>query len=500
MKTVMNRRDTRPDRRPDQRVAVATVYVVAVFINIIDATVVNVALPTIAGAFRVPVGQTATVNIGFLVAVAVTIPVAGWLGDRYGPREVFVSAVGLFTAASAACGFAESLSQLVAFRVAQGLAGGVMMPVGMAMMYHTFPPAERIRISRIINVPIAFAPAAGPVLGGFLVDHAMWRWIFWINVPIGVLAVTITLLTVRPLARAESSRLDIAGFVLTGGGFACLMWALSEGAARGWLSGGIAIPGMVGILMVAAAVAVELRVSAPMLQLRLFTLRLFRTANMITVCSSASFIAALFVFPLMLQSAFGRSPLQAGLLTFPEAAGVLIGTQIAGRIYPRVGPRRLLAAGQLTVTGVLVLLAFTMTAQTTAAVPVTLMVTLGIGQAFSFLPIQAAGFDTVPPRRTGQASALYSATRQAGSAIGVAVAATVITTVSAGASPTTAVSPFRWALLGSAAWSLLGCLLAVLAIHDADAAPSRGLRVATTRHPADVADHSDEPQGTGAAR
>ena len=465
----------RPNRGHGQQVAVATVYVVAVFINLIDATVVNVALPTIAGAFAVPVGQTATVNLGFLVALAVTVPAAGWLGDRFGTREVFVIAVGLFTAASAACGFAGSLGQLVAFRVAQGLAGGLMMPVGMAMMYHTFLPAERIRVSRIINVPIAFAPAAGPLLGGFLVEHAGWRWIFWINLPIGVVAVTMTLLTVHSLTRPEPTRPDIAGFALFGGGFASLMYALSEGASQGWLTGGIAIPGLAGIALLVAAVAVELRVTTPMLQLRLFAVRLFRSANLITVCSSASFIAALFVFPLMMQSALGSSPMEAGLLTFPEAAGVLVGTQIVGRMYARVGPRRLLAAGQLAVTMVLVLLALVTTRQTPPIVPVALMIALGIGQAFSFLPIQAGGFDTVPPRRTGEASALYSATRQAGSALGVAVAATVITAVGADAASTTAEWPFRWALLACAAWSLVGCVIAALAIDDADAAPSRGL-------------------------
>ncbi len=460
---------------PGQTVAVPTVYVLAVFLNLIDATVVNVALPTIAAAFEVPTAQTASVNIGYLVAVAVTIPMTGWLGDRFGPREVFVTAVALFTAASVGCGFAESLGQLVAFRVAQGLAGGVMMPVGMAMMYHTFPPAGRIRISRIINIPIAFGPAAGPVLGGFLVEHAGWRWIFWINLPVGAVAVTMTLLLVRSLARAEPTRPDVAGFAFAGAGFASLMYALSEGAGRGWLTAGIAIPGVVGVGLLAAAVAVELRVTAPMLQLRLFALRLFRSANLITVCSSASFIAALFVFPLMVQTAFGRSPLEAGLLTFPEAAGVLIGTQVAGRIYAGLGPRRLLAGGQLAVTVVLVLLAFVVTAQTAAIVPVALMVALGIGQAFSFLPIQAAGFDTVPRRLIGEASALYSVTRQAGSALGVAVAATVITTVAGGATSSTAAVPFRWALLGCAVWSLLGCLIATCAIDDADAAPSRGL-------------------------
>lgn len=142
------------------------------------------------------------------------------------------------------------------------------------------------------------------------------------------------------------------------------MYAMSEGASQGWLTGGIAIPGLAGIALLVAAVAVELRVTTPMLQLRLFAVRLLRSANLITVCSSASFIAALFVFPLMLQSALGRSPMEAGLLTFPEAAGVLVGTQIVGRMYARVGPRRLLAAGQLAVTMVLVLLALVTTRQT----------------------------------------------------------------------------------------------------------------------------------------
>jgi MFS family permease len=163
--------------RISPQAAVATVFVAAMFITIIDATVVNVALPTIAADLGVPVELTATVNIGFLVAVAVAIPVAGWLGDRWGAREVFLAAVALFTVASAACGFAATVQQLVIFRIVQGLGGGLMTPVGMAMLYRTFPPSERIRLSRIINIPIALAPAIGPVLGGFLVQRASWRWI-----------------------------------------------------------------------------------------------------------------------------------------------------------------------------------------------------------------------------------------------------------------------------------------------------------------------------------
>ena len=180
--------------RISPQAAVATVFVAAMFITIIDATVVNVALPTIAADLGVPVELTATVNIGFLVAVAVAIPVAGWLGDRLGAREVFLAAVTLFTLASAACGLAATVQQLVIFRIVQGLGGGLMTPLGMAMLYRTFPPSERVRLSRIINIPIALAPAIGPVLGGFVVQRASWRWIFWINLPIGILAVIFTVL------------------------------------------------------------------------------------------------------------------------------------------------------------------------------------------------------------------------------------------------------------------------------------------------------------------
>lgn len=463
-----------------QKVAVATVFVAAMFINIIDATVVNVALPTIARTFGVPVDQTATINIGFLVAVAVAIPVAGWLGDRLGARGVFVVAVGLFTLASVACGLARSVSELVIFRVAQGAAGGLMTPVGMAMLYRTFPPAERVSLGRIINIPIAVAPTIGPLLGGLLTEHAGWRWIFFVNLPVGVAAVTFTLLAVRPLARTTSNRLDVAGFLLAGGGFASLMYAIAQGPERGWGSPVILVAGAVGVVLLVALVLVELRQSRPMLQVRLFGLRLFRSANLITLASSAGFLGALFIYPLMLQVAFGRSPFEAGLLTFPEAIGIMVGTQIAARLYRRAGPRGLIGSGQALVTVMLACLALLLQPTTPPFLPMLLMFVLGIGQAHTFMPAQAAAFDTVPRVRTGEATALYNATRQAGAAIGVAMAATVIAAVTAaqtagGAAVTDAIAPFRWALLAAACCTMLGSLIAWFTIDNADAAPSRGL-------------------------
>ncbi|WP_029136619.1 DHA2 family efflux MFS transporter permease subunit [Nakamurella lactea] len=456
-----------------QKIAVATVFVAAMFINIIDATVVNVALPTIALDFGVPVDQTATINIGFLVAVAVAIPVAGWLGDRFGPRGVFIGALAAFTVASGACGLAGSVEQLVLFRVLQGLGGGLMTPVGLAMLFRTFPANERVRLSRITTVPIAFAPALGPVLGGFLVEHVNWRWIFGINIPIGALALIFTLIWVRPLAPAPRTRLDIAGFLLAGIGFAALMFAVSEGPSRGWGSPLILVCGLVGLGLLVLLVMVELRLTAPMLHLRLYALRLFRSANLVTMASSAGFLGALFAYPLMLQTSFGYGAMEAGLLTFPEAFGIMIGTQLVGRRYGRVGPRRLIAGGQTLVCLLLLTMAAISGQRVPPVVLVLVMLVLGIGQSHTFVPTQAAAFDTVPRDKIGAGTSLYNATRQAGSAIGVAIAATVIAAIGVGLAPDADPTPFRWALVACAACNALGVFFA-LTIDDNDAAPSRG--------------------------
>jgi EmrB/QacA subfamily drug resistance transporter len=348
----------------------------------------------------------------------------------------------------------------------------------MAMLYRSFPPNERVRLSRIINVPIALAPAIGPVLGGLLVQTAGWRWIFGINVPIGIIAVAFTIVAVPKMARRTSSRLDLPGFLLAAVGFASLMFAVSEGASRGWTSPSIWIPGVLGVILLALLVFVEGRVAAPMLRLKLFGLRLFRSANLVTFTSAAGFLGGLFVYPLMLQTAFGFSPLTAGLMTFPEAIGIMVGTQVAARLYRRVGPRRLIAAGQALVAAVLLCLAFVLSSTVPPAVPIALMLCLGFGQAHTFMPTQAAAFDTVAPEHTGAATALYNATRQAGSAVGVAIAATVIATVGLGAAPSgeaASLWPFRWALVGCAMFSVAGSLIAAFSIHDADASPSRGM-------------------------
>src|ERR1035438_1779476 len=183
--------------RISQKVAVSVVFVAAMFMSIMDVTIVNVALPTIGRDFSVSPTSIDTISIAYLVSLAVFIPASGWLGDRFGGKRVLMAAIILFTVASALCGTASSLSELVAYRVLQGAGGGMLAPVGMAMLFRAFPPQERIRAASLLTVPTTLAPALGPVLGGILVTELSWRWVFYVNVPIGLVGVVFGSIFVR---------------------------------------------------------------------------------------------------------------------------------------------------------------------------------------------------------------------------------------------------------------------------------------------------------------
>jgi EmrB/QacA subfamily drug resistance transporter len=459
------------------KVTVSVVFVAAMFMNILDTTIVNTAIPTIGRQFDASVSSTGAVASAYLVSLAVVIPASGWLGDRFGTRRIFLIALALFTLASGLCGIAGSLGQLIGFRVLQGIGGGMMTPVGMAMLFRVFPQDERVRASRILVVPTALAPALGPVLGGIFVDHLSWHWAFFVNVPIGLAALLFGARFLPESEKAEGGRFDALGFVLAGGGLGGLMYAVSEGPSRGWGTVGIVAPGVIGIAMLLALVAHELRTPAPLLHLRLLRDRIFSASILIMIPATAGFLGFLYAFPLMQQEGLGRSAMTSGLLTFPEAIGVMAGSQIVSRLYPVVGPRRLMATGAFVVA---VLAAFLSTtdAGTPDALIVVVMFFLGLAMSSVFIPQQSAAFANISPRETGQASGLFNALRQTGAAVGVATLATVISIVGpfetgASGTPTANLTAYHAAFLASAALLLLGALLA-LRVRDADAASTMG--------------------------
>lgn len=450
--------------------AVAAVFVAAAFMNILDSTIVNVALPTIARDFHVSVSSTDSVIIGYLVSLAVWIPASGWVGDRLGTKRTFLAALVLFTVASALCGLATGLGQLVAFRVLQGVGGGMLNPVGTAMLFRAFPPERRARAAQVLVVPTVVAPAVGPVLGGLLVDQLSWRWAFYINLPIGLAALLFGLVFLHEHREPTAGRFDLVGFVLAGAGLALVLYTLSVAPALGWGSVPVVAAGVGGLLALALFVWVEPRQAAPLLDLRLFANRLFRATNGASLCASAAFVGMLFAVPLFLQDLVGTSALTSGLTTFPEAIGVLMSSQVVGRLYPRVGPRRLMAAGLFWVA--MAMASFSLVRLDADLWLIRLgMWCIGVGMACVFLPVQAAAFATISSRDTGRASALFNAQNRVGAALGVAVLASVLG-VQAGGAPSDLSGPlaaFQRAFLVAAGMALAGSLLS-LTVSDRDAA------------------------------
>jgi EmrB/QacA subfamily drug resistance transporter len=454
-----------PVRTVNQKVIVSAVFVAAMFMNIMDGTVVNVALPTLSRDFAAPIGSVSGVVTAYLVALAVAMPASGWVGDRFGGRNVLLAAIGVFTGASALCGVATSLPELVAFRALQGLGGGMLIPVGMTMITRVFPPAERIKANQILIVPTLLAPALGPVIGGALVDGLSWRWIFYVNLPVGLLAVTIGALFLPGGSEHSAGRFDLPGIVLAAAGFPLFLYAISVGSSSGWSSVPVVGTGVAGTALLVAFVLVEQRVASPLLRLRIYSDRLFRITSLQLVAASAGFMGTLFLAPLLLQNGLGFSAIHSGLSTFTEALGGMTGTQVTSRIYKRVGPRRLMIAGMSGSVVTIGLMALAGPSDAFWLIPV-LMYFTGCTFGFAIAPSLAANMARISPAETGHASTLQNTVRQAGSAAGVALLGTVIGASAAG--PHDLVG-YHLAFLAAAGLMAGGVVFSAF-VNDADAA------------------------------
>ncbi len=472
-----------------QKVAVSVVYVAAMFMAIMDTTIVNVALPTITRDLHATAAGVATTVIAFLVSLAVFIPASSWLGDRFGARRVLLGAIVVFTVASALCGLSSTLAELDLFRVLQGVGGGLMTPVGLAMLFRVFPPAERVRASALLIIPTALAPALGPVLGGLFVTDLSWRWVFYVNVPIGVAAVIFGAVFLEDQRPAEVGRFDLQGFLLSGIGLGSLMYGVSEGPSVGWADPRVIVTAAAGAVLLAVTVAVELRSPRPLLDLRLYTDRLFRATSIVMTLGATAFLGVLYLLALFFQDALHLDALHAGLLIFPEALGVMAGSQIVTRLaYPALGPRRVMAGGLVVVAATMAALS-TVTPGTSLWLVRGVVTVLGAGMSCVFVPSQAAAFATIPRARTGDASTLFNAQRQLGGAVGVAVLTTVITAlhpvrVVAG-HPVAHLAAYHVGFLVAAAIALVAAACS-LAVSDNDAAGTvvrRGRPAATLEAP-----------------
>jgi EmrB/QacA subfamily drug resistance transporter len=457
---------------------VAVVYVTALFLDILDVTIVNVAIPTLGREFSTENGEW--IVLGYTLSLAVWIPISGWLGDRFGTKRTFLFAFSAFVFGSVLCAASQTIEQLIAFRVVQGIGGGMLTPVGLTMLFRAFPPRERAKASMYIMIPTLVAPALGPILGGLFVTHLNWRWIFLINVPIGLAGLAFGIRYLRETKQPATGRLDVPGFLLSGTSLALVVYALSEGPRGGWTSPVVMTTLIVGCLAGLAMVWVELTVDQPLLQLRLFANRIFRQCNVVSFLSTISFMGLMFVMPLYLQLLRGQDAFHSGLTTFPQAFGVMISSIFAGRLYARIGPRRLMSGG-LFAAGLVISMFVGLDESSSLWMVRVLMFGRGLCMGFAFVPMQAASYATIAPSDNGRASALFSTQRQVAVSVGVAVLASVLSsymsfsTPPAAADVDRAITGFQIAFSVTVAFSFAAAAAAWF-IRDSDAAGTMAVR------------------------
>jgi EmrB/QacA subfamily drug resistance transporter len=456
--------------------AVAVVYTAALVMSVMDSQIVNVALPTLSRDFHVTTSSVQWIVTSYLMAIAVCVPTSGWLGDRFGTKRMFVSAVAIFTAASLLCAISTSLPELVAMRVLQGAGGGMMVPVGMAMLYRAYPPERRVHVARLVVQSSVLAPAVAPLIGGTLVTYASWRWIFTINLPFGILSVLFGVVFLHEHREQNPGGFDLRGTIAVVVGLALLLYSVGSGPTEGWTSPVVLVTAGIAVAAIVYFIRHAYRRADPVLNIRLLSDRMFRRCCTIICFGSTPFMGVLVFTALYLQEGRGVSAIDSGLTTFPQAIAIGICSQISSRIFPRVGPRRMMIGGflGLMIGGALL----TDASYTTSLWEIRgVSFLLGGSAAFVVLPCQASAFSQITSASTGHGSAIFNTLQRALSALGIAALSTVL--AAAGGDVVhvhPSISSFHWVFATGIAIAFVGGLLA-LRVNDADAQNTMGRAV-----------------------
>lgn len=406
---------------------------VALFMVVLDNLVVSTALPVIRADLGATIEELEWTVNAYTLTFAIFLLTGAALGDRFGRRRMFVFGLGLFTAASAAAALAPSMDALIAARAVQGVGGAIVTPLTLTILAGAFPVEKRGLALGAWSGIAGFAIAAGPLVGGAVVDGISWQWIFWINVPIGL--VVLPLARVLPESHGPDKALDLPGLALASGGLLGLVWGLVHGNADGWGSPQIVTSLAAGAALLAAFVAWEARAKAPMLPLRFFRDRAFAAANGASLAMYFGMFGSVFLLSQFFQTAQGYSPLQAGLRVLPWTAMPMLVAPIAGALSDRIGGRPFLAGGLALQAIGLGWIAAVSSADVSYSSLVGPFVLSGIGMGMFFAPVANIVLTAVGARDEGKASGASNAIREVGGVFGVAVLASIFAGVGGYESP-----------------------------------------------------------------
>jgi EmrB/QacA subfamily drug resistance transporter len=429
----VNTQATRRGGGLDYKWILAMVVILGVFMSILDQTIVNIAIPRLQTAFGADIHSVQWVLTAYILAQGVATPTAAFFADTLGIKRFYIISLAAFTLGSALCGVAWSLPILITFRILQGLGGAALFPLSITLLFREFPPQERGTAMGFFGVPALLAPALGPTLGGYLVTYVGWQAIFYINVPVGIVAIILSALLIHEYRPEGQTRFDFLGFFFVALGLTSILYALSSASTDGW--GSTTVLGFLlgGLLSLAIFVATELiianRDGQPLLDLRLFANGPFRAGMIANVFVIFSLFGGLFLFPIYLQNIRGLSAFQAGLILLPQALASMVSVIIGGTLVDRFGVRAVMIPG-------LLILAFATWQLTYISVYssyswIQLMFVLrGLALGLTIQPLTVATLSEISPRQLAQASSLSTVNRAVASSLGIAILATVVQTQS----------------------------------------------------------------------
>jgi EmrB/QacA subfamily drug resistance transporter len=405
---------------------ISAVVILGSIMSILDTTIVNVALDTLSRELHSTIDSIQWVATGYLLSLAAVIPVTGWAARRFGAKRVYLTSLVLFTAGSALCGLAGSTTELILFRVLQGVGGGMILPVGQLMMAEAAGPKRMGRVMSVVAVPAMLAPILGPAIGGLILDNTTWRWIFYVNVPIGVIAVISALRILPQVQRQRTEPLDYRGLIMMAAGLPLITYGLAEvGAAGSFTAFKVVAPLIGGLALVAAFAVYALRVPRPLLNLRLYKRPTFSSASIAMFCIGAALFGGMILLPLYWQTIRHEDVVVTGLLTAPQGLGAALVMPIAGRLTDRFGGGPLALFGVLLTAGATVPFAL-IGAHTSILLLCVAMVIRGFGIGFAFMPAMSAAFASLQRSELSDATPQLNVLQRVGGSIGIAVLAVVL--------------------------------------------------------------------------
>ena len=407
-------------------IAVSVMF--ATFMEVLDTTVVNVSLPHIAGSLSVTIDEATWALTSYLVANAIILPMTGWLASRFGRKNLLMLSVVGFTIASFLCGLAPNLASLVFFRIVQGATGGALQPLSQAVLLEAFPPHDRGKAMGFWGLGIVVAPILGPVLGGWLTDNYSWRWVFYINIPVGVASIVMTKMFIfdPPYLRSESRRIDYWGLGMLAVGIGALQYVLDKGQEEDWFeSTTITVLAILAVVTLVTLVIHELTTEDPVVDLRVFKERSYAVGVFLMTVLGFVLYGSLVLLPIMLQTLLGYPSLQAGIAMAPRGIGSFFMMPLTGLMTGRFDARKLLTIG-LVVGGVTLLYLSRLSLNAGYWDIFWPQLIQGGALSLLFVPLTTVAMDRIPRERMGYATSLFNLMRNLGGSIGIAMTGTML--------------------------------------------------------------------------